>query len=338
MAVLYVNHGAVRSWTPDELTFVKEVASRARSAAERQVDRARLHLTEESQQLATDAAEVGTWDLDLTTDELTWTDRTKAMFGISPGVPCSMDDFYAGLHPDDRDATSEAFASALDPERRATYDVEYRTIGKEDGLIRWVAAKGKGIFDKSGRCIRALGTAIDITERKETEERLRQSEAKLRDLNATLETRVAQRTAELEEAQEVLRQSQKMEAVGQLTGGLAHDFNNLLAVISGSLDLLQTRITQGRFNDLERFASAAQTAARRAASLTHRLLAFSRRQTLDPKPTNVNQLVAGMDELIRRTVGPQIAAEVVGAVGLWNDDRRSAPIGERASQPVHQRS
>ena len=317
VAVLYVNHGAVRSWTPDELTFVKEVASRARSAAERDVNRARLHLSEESLRLATDAAEVGTWDLDLATDELTWTDRTKAMFGISPDVPCSMADFYAGLHPDDRDATSEAFASALDPQRRATYDVEYRTIGKEDGVVRWVAAKGKGIFDRSGRCTRALGTAIDITERKKTEERLRQSEAELRDLNATLETRVAQRTAELQEAQEVLRQSQKMEAVGQLTGGLAHDFNNLLAIISGSLELLHSRVTQRRFDELERFVSAAQTAAKRAASLTHRLLAFSRRQTLAPKPTNVNQMVTGMDELIRRTVGPQIAVEVVGAVGLW---------------------
>ena len=173
------------------------------------------------------------------------------------------------------------------------------------------------MFDRSDRCIRALGTAIDITERKRTEERLRESEAALRDLNGTLETRVAQRTAELEEAQEVLRQSQKMEAVGQLTGGLAHDFNNLLAVISGSLDLLQIRMTQGRVNDIDRFVSAAQTAAKRAGALTHRLLAFSRRQALDPKPVDVNHLIAGMEDLIRHTVGPAIALEVVGAIGLW---------------------
>ena len=226
-------------------------------------------------------------------------------------------DFYAGLHPEDIAATSEAFASALDPNRRSTYDVEYRTIGKEDGVVRWVAAKGKGLFDLSGRCFRALGTAIEITQRKRTDERLLRSEAELRELNATLERRVAERTAELEKAQEVLRQAQKMEAVGQLTGGLAHDFNNLLAVISGSLDLLERRVAQGRVNDIERFVSAAQTAAKRAASLTHRLLAFSRRQTLDPKATAVNQLVAGMDELIRRTVGPAITIEVVGAGGLW---------------------
>jgi PAS domain S-box-containing protein len=130
-----------------------------------------LALSETALRLATEAAEVGTWDLDLTTDILVWSDRTKAIFGISPDVPCSMDDFYAGLHPDDLAATSEAFASALDPERRATYDVEYRTVGKEDGIIRWVAAKGRGIFDDAGRCIRAIGTAIDITARKEAEHR-----------------------------------------------------------------------------------------------------------------------------------------------------------------------
>nr|WP_137830208.1 PAS domain-containing hybrid sensor histidine kinase/response regulator [Methylobacterium sp. L1A1] len=123
-------------------------------------------------------------------------------------------------------------------------------------------------------------------------------------------------TVEREQA-EALRQSQKMEAVGQLTGGLAHDFNNLLAGISGSLEMLQNRINQGRFNDVERYMAAAQGASKRAAALTHRLLAFSRRQTLDPRPTDVNRLVAGMHEMIQRTVGPGIPVEVVGASGAW---------------------
>ena len=115
-----------------------------------------------------------------------------------------------------------------------------------------------------------------------------------------------------------LRQSQKMEAIGQLTGGMAHDFNNLLTGIAGSLELLQMRISQGRTNDLDRYIDAAQGAARRAAALTHRLLAFARRQTLDPRPINFNPLVTGMAELIRRTVGPEIAVEVVTAENLWN--------------------
>ena len=117
--------------------------------------------------------------------------------------------------------------------------------------------------------------------------------------------------------EEQLRQSQKMEAVGQLTGGLAHDFNNLLTGISGSLELLQTRIAQGRTADLDRYFIAAQGAVKRAASLTHRLLAFSRRQTLDPKPTNANRLLTDLEELVRRTVGPGVRVEVVGASGIW---------------------
>ena len=124
--------------------------------------------------------------------------------------------------------------------------------------------------------------------------------------------------AELASTQEALRQSQKMEAVGQLTGGLAHDFNNLLAVITGSLELLERRVIQGRIGEIERFVVSAQSAAKRATALTHRLLAFSRRQTLDPRPMGVNQLIAGMDDLLRRTVGPGITVETVGAAGLWN--------------------
>jgi signal transduction histidine kinase/CheY-like chemotaxis protein len=146
----------------------------------------------------------------------------------------------------------------------------------------------------------------------------RRAEQALRELNDTLEERISERTRVLMETEEQLRQSQKMEAVGQLTGGLAHDFNNLLTGITGSLELLETRLQQGRLRDLGRYISAAQGAARRAAALTHRLLAFSRRQSLDPRPTDVNRLVAGMEELIRRTMGPEIKVEIVGMMGVWN--------------------
>ena len=117
--------------------------------------------------------------------------------------------------------------------------------------------------------------------------------------------------------EEELRQSQKMEAVGQLTGGLAHDFNNLLTGITGGLELLETRLAQGRAADAARYIAAAQGAAKRAAALTHRLLAFSRRQTLEPKPVDANRLVAGLEELVGRTVGPAIQVTVVPAAGLW---------------------
>jgi signal transduction histidine kinase/GAF domain-containing protein/CheY-like chemotaxis protein len=123
--------------------------------------------------------------------------------------------------------------------------------------------------------------------------------------------------ARLAEAEESLRQSQKMEAVGQLTGGIAHDFNNLLTGIIGSLDMMQRRSAQGRPVDVQGYASAAMTAANRAAALTHRLLAFSRRQSLDPKPVNANRLVTGMEDMLRRTIGEAIQLEIVTAGGLW---------------------
>jgi len=141
--------------------------------------------------------------------------------------------------------------------------------------------------------------------------------ADLHELNLTLETRIADAVQERLKVEEALRQSQKMEAVGQLTGGLAHDFNNLLTGITGSLEMLQSRLSQGRIGDAERYIVAAQGASKRAAALTHRLLAFSRRQTLDPKPTGINRLVSGLEELIRRTTGPAVTLEVVTAGGLW---------------------
>jgi len=130
-------------------------------------------------------------------------------------------------------------------------------------------------------------------------------------------------TAEREQAAvlantaEALRQAQKMEAVGQLTGGLAHDFNNLLAGITGALQLMEIRLQQGRYSDFDRYIAMAQGASKRAAALTHRLLAFSRQQTLTPKATNVNRLVADMHELIQRTVGPGIPIDVVSVPDAW---------------------
>ncbi len=149
------------------------------------------------------------------------------------------------------------------------------------------------------------------------------TEAVLRQMNQTLEVRVAERTATLtnlvealrkeatdrERAEAALRQSQKMDAIGQLTGGIAHDFNNMLAGISGSLEMISRRAAQGRTEGLERYIEAALTSTARAAALTHRLLAFSRRQTLDPQPTDANRLVLGMAELFRNTVGPAIRIE-----------------------------
>ena len=179
-----------------------------------------------------------------------------------------------------------------------------------DGSYGSFLTQAEPIRDDAGRLVRWFVTKTNITPQLEAERRLRE-------LNDTLEQRVADEVAERAKTEEQLRQSHKMEAVGQLTGGLAHDFNNLLTGISGSLELLATRIAQGRIGEIDRYVDAAQQAARRAASLTHRLLAFSRRQTLEPRPTDVNRMVSSLDELIRRTVGPSIIVEFVPDQELW---------------------
>jgi signal transduction histidine kinase/DNA-binding response OmpR family regulator len=187
----------------------------------------------------------------------------------------------------------------------------------------YLLAQARPIHGPNG-VLGAICVATDVSERK-------QAEQSLRAMNEALEERVADRTralvdsndrllaemAERERIEETLRHSQKMEAVGQLTGGLAHDFNNLLTGITGSLELLQTRIAQGRITELDRYISAARGATDRAAALTHRLLAFSRRQTLEPRAVQANRLIAGMEELIQRTIGPSIHLEVVKGGGLW---------------------
>ena len=186
------------------------------------------------------------------------------------------------IHPEDllsgQDAPMKASTKAL-----PVFENRYRHLDGGYRSLSWVAAPENDLIYASGRNV--------------TDER--------------------QREQELAEAQERLRQAQKMEAVGQLTGGIAHDFNNLLGGITGSLDLLQRRLAAGRIDGLERYASTATTCAQRAAALTQRLLAFARRQPLDPKRVDANRLVAEMEELLRRTLGPGITLEMVMSGGLW---------------------
>ena len=270
---------------------------------------AALRATEERYHLVTRATNDAVWDWDLVSNHVLWNEALTAAYGHPPDeIEPTGEWWIAQIHPDDRARIDASIHGVIDGSRPFWTD-EYR-FRRADGSYAAIFDRGYVIRDGAGTAVRMIGAMLDLTERKRAEERLRE-------LNETLEQRVAQEIAARAKTEEALRQSQKMEAVGQLTGGIAHDFNNLLAGISGSLELMQSRIGQGRLKDVERYMAAAQGAARRAAALTHRLLAFSRRQTLDPRPTNVNQLVAGMEELIRRSVGPAVDIEVVGAAGLW---------------------
>lgn len=482
-------------------SLISAIASalRARQKQFEMRDRiAELAASESRLRLATAAADIGTWDYDPIADLLDWDQRCKAMFGLLPDADVSFEQsFLAGLHPDDRQRAADAVGAALDPSGDGQLDIEYRTIGLQDGIERWIAARGGAIFDINRAC-RFVGTVIDISERKRSEQALAASEAALREeslaleilnqtgervaaeldldklvqavvdagreltgaevaaffyncsdetgesyllynlsgvsmnafdgfpmprntaifsqtfrgegvvrsnditrdpryglsdthhgmpkghltvvsylavpvvsrsgdvigglffghalperfdarserlalglaaqaaiaidnarlieasqrLNSTLEQKVAERTAALEtemenlaKAEDALRQSQKMEAVGQLTGGIAHDFNNMLTGVIGGLDIIKRRIASGRLDDLDRFMDAAATSAQRAAALTARLLAFSRRQSLDARPLDVNALAASLEELLIRTINESIALKIIPGKG-----------------------
>ena len=149
---------------------------------------------------------------------------------------------------------------------------------------------------------------------------LSESELRLQRTLETLEQQVEERTAQLRHNEDALRQSQKMEAVGQLTGGIAHDFNNMLTGIIGSLELLRRRVSRGKLDDLDSLIDLGVTSANRAAGLTHRLLAFSRRQSLDSKPVEINQLVTAMGELLQRSINESIALDMRLTNDLWTPE------------------
>ncbi|WP_245919809.1 hybrid sensor histidine kinase/response regulator [Melittangium boletus] len=269
-------------------------------------------------------------EVDLT-PQISWTadaegrvDRVPARWLEVTGHPSEDalgDDWLRLAHPEDRAATSAAWARAVTSGN--TYDAEYR-MRVADGRYRWMHSRALPRRDAQGRILGWHGITQDVHDR-------RSAVDALRELNETLESRVAERTHELaaanerlqaemgerERAEAALRQAQKMEAVGQLTGGIAHDFNNLLSGIMGSLSLLEKRLELGQVDQAGRYIRAATSSVNRAAALTHRLLAFSRRQPLEPRPVDAHKLIMSLEELIRRTLGPSIQLEVPAGESLW---------------------
>ncbi|MEI9994679.1 MAG: PAS domain S-box protein [Rhizomicrobium sp.] len=213
----------------------------------------------------------------------------------------------------DQHSWSEALAAII-AGRPVQQPVEV-VARRKDGSITYLEVS----FSRWQSEARVFVTAIlrDVNERRSAEAARQAAAEALAELNATLEQRVIERSTQLVEAEEALRQSAKMEAVGQLTGGIAHDFNNLLQGIIGALDRVRKRISEGRIGDVDRFLDGAVASANRAAALTHRLLAFSRRQPVDPRPVDANDLIASVEELLRRSIGETIAMSVVPAADLW---------------------
>ncbi len=241
------------------------------------------------------------------------------------------------IHAVGRDIT-EARAIARDQDRIWTLSPVLKVVGTLSGAIvkinpAWTQTLGWAEHESTGRRLHdfvAPGADASAVARAEAGETLRDVEIEMASREGTRH-RIAwsfvaeggvlygfgRDVTQQRATEDALRQSQKMEAVGQLTGGIAHDFNNLLQGITGSLALAQKRVEQGRYGELDRFLSNAMVAAHRCSSLTHRLLAFSRRQPLDPRPVRVNPLVTSMEELLRRSLGEQIRLRLVHAGGLW---------------------
>ena len=306
VALLYAAHDQPRMWHHDDMLLMREIAERVRAATERLLAVQARQASEEQFRVFAQTIPNQLWAA-RPDGKLYWFNRQVFSYSGRTEAVLDGDGWGAIVHPDDLPAAGAAWAQSLTS--GDVYEVEFR-IRRHDGEYRWFLVRAEPTRDEDDTINGWVGTNTEIEEQ-------RRQASDLEALAQSLESQVAARTAELMSAEEELRQSQKMEAVGQLTGGLAHDFNNLLTAISGGLEMIALRISQGRHEDVERYSLAAQSAAKRAAALTHRLLAFSRRQTLDPKPTDVNRLVAEMQELVGRTVGPAIELKVEPAEQLW---------------------
>ncbi len=305
----------VRYWSPlntpvlDEKGEVIYIIHQTEDVTEQVVEQQRsnsnLKVVDERFRAALLASEAGIFDWYIDEDRLYFDSALQQLFKLPDTLTHNaIERFLDYVHPEDQAQVRLSFAQCM---QGGNFTVEFRLQRNQDE--RWLVCKGNVFRDAAGNPSYVTGTCVDISARKHAENALRE-------LNETLEARVASEVAERTRVEETLHQAQKMEAVGQLTGGIAHDFNNLLTGIIGSLELMQRRHSAGSSKDDERYINAAVTSAQRAAALTQRLLAFSRRQTLDLKAIDVNQLVASLEDLLNRTTGENIKVVTALSAGL----------------------
>lgn len=254
----------------------------AREISERKRSEQALRESNERFRIVAQATADVVWDWNLIDDTIWWGDGMRARFGYAyDDTPQIGESWVEHIHPDDRERVVAGIHSVIDGGGKLWTD-EYRFI-RADGSLAQVADRGFVIRNEQGAGVRMVGSMLEVTEQRELEAQL--------------------------------RQSQRLEAIGQLTGGVAHDFNNLLTVILSNAELLETRLAHDE--QLHMLAEMTRMAAERGAELTSRLLAFSRRQALDPKPTDVAVLVRGMEGLLKRAIGEQIEVQIATAPGLW---------------------
>lgn len=319
-AALILLQDRPRQWADEDISFVREVADRAWTADERMRAEQALRASEEQFRTLADNMSQSAWMADPTGRIYWYNKRWYDYTGTTLEAMRALG-WRSVSHPDHHMRVSASMKRAF--AIGSVWEETFPLRGK-DGQYRWFLSRALPIRDDFGQVTHWFGTNTDVTAQVSAEEALRE-------LNDNLERRVAERTRELaeinhllhlemgerERAEETLRHAQKMEAIGQLTGGLAHDFNNMLTGVLGSLDLIQRRVASGQVSELGRYVDAATTSANRAAALTHRLLAFARRQSLDARPVDVNQLVQSMEDMLRRTMAEHIRFETRLQADPW---------------------
>ncbi len=255
----------------------------SREISERKRAEAELKESTERFRIVAQATVDVVWDWDLTTDMIWWGDGMRARFGYEyDDAPQIGESWVQHIHSEDAERVVTGIHAVIDGAAEKWSD-EYRFV-RADGSIAQVVDSGYVIRDEAGKAVRMVGSMVDVTERRELEAQL--------------------------------RQSQRLEAVGQLTGGVAHDFNNLLTVILSNAELLETRLAHDE--QMHALAEMTRLAAERGAELTSRLLAFSRRQALDPKASDVQALARGMEGLLRRALGEQVEVRIDRVENLWD--------------------
>jgi PAS domain S-box-containing protein len=278
--VLGIHTTRRREFSNADVAFVQALANLIGDVLEREAASTAIRERNELLSIATEVAALGGWSVDARTQALTWSREVARIHEVDEDYQPDVDEGIRFYAPEYRERVSQCLEACL--ENGTPWDEELQILSGRGRRI-WLRVIGRAERDRSGNIVRINGAIQDISERKALES--------------------------------MLHQSQRLEAVGQLTGGVAHDFNNLLTVILGNADLMVE--AAGSNAHLRDLADTTFQAAQRGAELTSRLLAYARKQPLEPAPTNVANLIAGMDQLLRRTLGEQVEIEVVRGGGLW---------------------